>query len=373
MMRRAHAIDRVMFYPLAGVGERAVSLRRWLLEVLIEDRGEVALTEARHDDDDGLARVLFPPGHLQRCFDRRAGGNPDEEPFARCHLAGPGHGGFGVDVDDLVVNGGVENFGHEVRPETLDLVRSGFPAVEDGGFRRFDGNDLYVGLAFLEYLAHTGDGAAGADSRDDDVDRAVRVPPDLLRGGLAVDLRVRFVRELPGEDRTGALRRDLLRAGHRTLHPLRTRREHEFRSEGAQQSLALLGHRFRHREHDLVPARRADEGEGDPRVPTRRLNDRATGLKITGRLACITNRHTDAVLHAVRRVIEFEFRQHGGVDSLGYFVQAYERGVTYEIGSVFIDSGHGTGSFLELQGAELDRAFQPLNRRLARGAMVSNT
>src|SRR5690625_256605 len=373
MMRRAHVIDRVTFCPPAGMGERAVSLRRCLREVLIEDRGEVTLTEARHDDDDRLACVLLPSGHLQRRLDRRAGGDPDEQPFARRDFAGAGDGGFRVDVDDLVVDRGVENLRHEVRPEPLDLVRSGFSAVEDGGFRRLDGNDLDIGLTFLEYLAHTGDGAAGADSRDDDVDRAVRVPPDLLRGGLAVDLRVRFVRELPGEDRARSFGGDLLRAGHRTLHPLRTRREHELRSEGAQQGLALLGHRVRHREHDRVPARRAHEGEGAPRVPTRRLDDRATGLKITGRLGCINSCHTDAVLHAVRRVIELEFRQHGGVDSLGYFVQAYERGVTYEIGSVFIDSGHGTGSFLELQGAELDRAFQPLNRRLARGAMVSNT
>src|SRR5699024_8627168 len=138
-------------------------LSRWLLEVLVQDRGEVTLTEARHDDDDGLARVLLPPGHLQRSFDRRARGNPDEQSLARRDFARPGHGGFTVDVDDLVVDGGVEDLRHEVRPESLDLVRSGFSAVEDRGFRRLDSDDLYAGLAFLEYLAHAGDGAAGAD------------------------------------------------------------------------------------------------------------------------------------------------------------------------------------------------------------------
>src|SRR5699024_12609473 len=130
--------DRVMFCPLAGGSERAVSLRRWLLEVLVEDRGEVTLAEARHDDDDRLARVLLPPGHLQRSFDRRARGNPDEQPLRRRDFAGPGDGGFTVDVDDLVVDGGVEDLRHEVRPESLVLVRPGLPAVEDGGFLRLD-------------------------------------------------------------------------------------------------------------------------------------------------------------------------------------------------------------------------------------------
>src|SRR5699024_4037346 len=146
-----------------------------------------------------------PPGHLQRSFARRARGNPDEQSLARRDFARPGHGGFTVDVDDLVVDGGVEDLRHEVRPESLDLVRSGFSAVEDRGFRRLDSDDLYAGLAFLEYLAHAGDGAAGADPGDDDVDGAVGVPPDLFRGGLAVHLGGRFVRQLTAEDRARVL------------------------------------------------------------------------------------------------------------------------------------------------------------------------
>ena len=46
------------------------------------------------------------------------------------------------------------------------------------------------------HLAHAGDGAAGADAGDEDVDLAVGVAPDLLGGGVAVDLRVGRVLEL---------------------------------------------------------------------------------------------------------------------------------------------------------------------------------
>ena len=61
---------------------------------------------------------------------------------------------------------------------------------------RLDGDALEAGLARLDHLAHAGDGAAGADAGDQDVDLAVGVAPDLLGGGPAVDLRVGRVLEL---------------------------------------------------------------------------------------------------------------------------------------------------------------------------------
>ena len=128
------------------------------------------------------------------------GRDADEQALLGGGPAGPLHRGLGVDVDDLVVDRRVEDLGDEVGADALDLVRAGRAAVEDRRLLRLDGDDLHVGLARLEDLADAGDGAAGADAGDEDVDLAVGVLPDLLGGGLAVDLRVRLVGELAGQD-----------------------------------------------------------------------------------------------------------------------------------------------------------------------------
>src|SRR6185312_2248981 len=61
---------------------------------------------------------------------------------------------------------------------------------------RLDRHHPHRGLALLEHLPDAGDGAAGADAADHDVDPTVGVPPDLLRGGAPVNLGIGRVREL---------------------------------------------------------------------------------------------------------------------------------------------------------------------------------
>ena len=104
----------------------------------------------------------------------------------------------GVDVDDLVVDGGVEDLRDEVGADALDLVRAGRSTVEDRRLGRLDGDDLDTRLAGLEHLADSGDRATGADARDDDVDPTIGVGPDLLGRRAAVGLGVRGVGELAG-------------------------------------------------------------------------------------------------------------------------------------------------------------------------------
>src|SRR5664279_3760680 len=95
--------------------------------------------------------------------------------------------------------------------------------VEDRGLGRLDPDDLDARLARLQHLPDTGDGPAGADTGHQDVHSTVGVVPDLLGRGAAVDLRVGLVFELPGQDRTRSLLRDLLRLVHTALHAHRTR------------------------------------------------------------------------------------------------------------------------------------------------------
>src|SRR6478735_7001947 len=204
----------VLMHELLGVIDVQ---RRSVDETLEEDGGQVALTERGDDDDDRLALVLLALGHLDGGRDGSARADADEQTLLRRGAAGPLHGRLGVDVDDLR---------DEVGAEALDLVGAGLATVEDRGLRRLDGDDLHAGLAGLEDLADTRDGAARADAGDDDVDLAVGVLPDLFGRGLAVDLRVGLVGELPGQD-APTLGGDLLGLGHRALHAQRALGEDE--------------------------------------------------------------------------------------------------------------------------------------------------
>src|SRR6478735_4397012 len=298
-------------------------------ETLEQDGGEVALAEARDDDDDGLAGVLGPGGHLVGGGERGAGGDAHEQALLDGGTAGPLHRGLGIDVDHLVVDGRVEDLGNEVGADALDLVRAGGAAVEDRGLLGLDGDDLHAGFAGLEHLADTGDGATGADAGDDDVDLAVGVLPDLLGGGPAVDLRVRDVGELAGQHGTLALGDDLLGLGDGALHPEGGVGEDQLSTVGAQQCAPLLAHRLRHREH---------HGQGDAGVARGGLDDRAAGLQVTGGLRRVDDRDTDAVLHRARRAVELELGGNDGVP-VDDPVEPDERGVADGLGHV-VEDGH---------------------------------
>ena len=205
---------------------------------------------------------------------------PTSRPSSRGGAAGDLDGRLGVDVDDLVVDRGVEDLGDEVGADALDLVRAGGAAVEDRRLGRLDADDLHAGLAGLEHLADAGDGAAGADAGDEDVDLAVGVGPDLLGGGRAVDLGVGLVGELAGQDGARTLGDDLVGTVDRAAHALGARRQDELRAERAQQRAALLRHGLRHGQDDVVAAGRTDERERDARVAAGRLDDRAARLEL---------------------------------------------------------------------------------------------
>src|SRR5665647_452653 len=275
-----------------------------------EDGGQVSLTEGRDDHHDELARVLGPAGNLVGCRECSAGREADQQPLFLRGTTSPLDGRLGVDVDDLVVYPTVEDLGHEVRTDALDLVRAGSTAVKDCGLLWLNANDLDHGVAGLEDLADAGDGATCADSGDEDVDRAVGVLPDLFCGGLAVDPWIGLIRELTGKDGP-TLGGDLLGPGYGALHPLGPWGEDELGAICPQQRLALLAHRLGHGEHDVVSTGGTHHRERDTGVATGRLHDGPARLELAGPLGSVNDRHPDAVLHGAGRVVELELRGDG--------------------------------------------------------------
>src|SRR5579864_967001 len=162
-----------------------------LLVSLGEKRSrEITLAEIWQHDDEELASVLGSAGDLDRARDGGAGGDAAQDPlFARepaRHLERlvVTHG------NDLVDDLDVQVLGDEPRAEALKLVRAGLQGLAPAGLtdhRRADwleGDNVHARFAALQDLTAAGDGAAGPDAGNQDVNLPVGVAPDLLGGRL---------------------------------------------------------------------------------------------------------------------------------------------------------------------------------------------
>src|SRR5205807_5389768 len=108
-------------------------------------------------------------------------------------------------ADDFIVDFRVQHLWDETGAEALELVGTGLATREDGRGIRLDRDDFHGGLARFQDFADARDRSAGADARDDDVNLAVGITPDLFRRRFPVDGRIRRIGELLEDDGAGNL------------------------------------------------------------------------------------------------------------------------------------------------------------------------
>ena len=312
-----------------------------LAQMLVERRREVALAGIGDDHDDAGAGRFWPGRDLQGRPDGGARRHPREDSLVRRELARDADRVVELDVEDLVDDAAVQDVRHEVRADALDAVAAGPSLGQHGGVLGLDECDPHVGVSLFEHLADACDRAAGPRSRDEPVDAALGVAPDLLGGRAAVDLGIGGMLELTREDRPGRLGDDALRRLDRLGHALVRVGEDELGAVRLEQSAALLRHRGGHREDDLVAARRADEGERDARVAARRLDDRAARLELAGRFGRGDEGDSEAVLDARAGVVELELHEDLGAEPRRQAVEPHERSVAEGGRDVGMDAGQG--------------------------------
>mmetsp|Transcript_4154 Transcript_4154/g.10641 ORF Transcript_4154/g.10641 Transcript_4154/m.10641 type:complete len:417 (+) Transcript_4154:161-1411(+) len=325
-----------------------------------EDGGEVPLAKGRDDARDELAGVLWPLGQLQGRRHRRAAADPHEEALLQRQPARHGHRVVAAHLHHLVDQVRVQNAGNESSANPLDLVRARSSAGKDGRLGRLHRHHLHVLLLRLEVPARAGDGAASADTADENVHVSRRVLPNLRPGRLVVDLRVRRVLELLKHVGVLGAAGDGLGLLDGALHALGRVSQDEVGAKGLEEDAALHGHGRGHGEDELVPERGRDEGEADARVPARGLHQRRLAggdLPLTLRL--VDHVEGDAVLDGVARVHGLELGRDGAAAALADLVEEDQRGLADELGDVVRDvkARHGPA------GAGRHRA-EPVGREL---------
>ena len=94
-------------------------------------------------------------------------------------------------------------------------------------------------------------------------------------------------------------------AGYRAWHTLRPRCQHNLCTQHTQQHAALDGHRFWHRQNELITLGGTDEGQRNAGVAGSRLDDDAALPDLTIALGGFDHRLTDAILDTGEGVKEF--------------------------------------------------------------------
>src|SRR6266540_315939 len=215
--------------PIRGSGQLSPHLR---LRLGSQRRAQVAFARGRQDGDDDLAFVFGALGDFECGDDVRAGGNADEKALFLRQPAGHRKGVVVADLDALgdlraaflILQ--VKVFRHEPGAGALNFMGAGLDRLAREGLRnnrrilRLDGDGLEAGSAGMDDFVTAGNGAAGAHGGHENVDLAIRVAPEFLGGGLAVDFRVRRILELLGNPRVRRFLGELFGASNGPLHAL---------------------------------------------------------------------------------------------------------------------------------------------------------
>src|SRR4029077_7879716 len=175
-----------------------------------QDTAQVAFTETRKHHYDQLPGIFRTLADLDGGEDGGPGGDAHEQAFFDGETPGHEDGVFAGDLDDLGNVVGAEDFGNEAGADALNFMRAGSATRKDCAFFRFDCDGLEARLFRTDVFGHAGDGAAGADTGDEDIDLAVGVFPDFRAGGFEVNLRVCGIGELLQHVAIGRLRKNLV-------------------------------------------------------------------------------------------------------------------------------------------------------------------
>ena len=215
---------------------------------------------------------------------------------------------------------------------------------DDRGILRLNCDGLEGRLAPLEHFTTAGQGATGAHGRDQNINLALGVFPNLLRRSLPMDVGVGGVVELLRDPGARSIFRQLLGFGDGPFHPFSARRQDQLGPEHCQQRTALERHCLGHGENDLVALGGRHESQRYAGIAARRLNDNGVLLEYPPLLRIFNHGHADAVLHTAERIKELALEQNGGWHPVRDLVQAHQRRMTDRFDDIVVYSTHRVSS-----------------------------
>ena len=283
----------------------------------IEHLGQIFRAGIADQADDPLRRRLGA-AIAQRRRQQRARGGAGEHALGAQQFA---RGGEALGVGNREGLGDQREIGirrHEVLADAFDRPASRLrhsAGLDIGRKHRALGigeDHRGLGRRLPHEPADAGQRAAGADADHDGVDVAVHLAQDFRAGRRLVRPRIGRIGELVDEDRAGRAARD--RLGHvlivvgMALADVRARGD-DLGAHGLGVQHLLPRHLVGHDQQRAIALAAAHQGEPEPGIAGRRLDDRAAGLELAVGLRRLDHRARRPVLERAGRVRALELEK----------------------------------------------------------------
>ena len=213
---------------------------------------------------------------------------------------------------------------------------------KDGGGGGLDGDNLHVGVLRFKELASAGQRPASANARDEDINLAVGVFPDLGTGGCLVCGGVGGVGELTGNERVLDFGMQLIGFLDGAAHALRSVGQNQLGSVCLHELAALDGHGLGHHDDDAHAAGGGKRGQADAGVSGRGLDQDGVFVDLACCLRAVKESFRDAVLDGACGIHHLYLAEDGCVQAVVLLeVRKFkQRGVSDKLVNAFAD-GHG--------------------------------
>src|SRR3984885_15861617 len=211
-----------------------------------------------------------------------------------------------MDRDNLVARLTIESFGNEGHANSVHLMVTPRSPLQYRalGFHRHGENSRVL---LLEKASDTRKSAAGSDTGDKGVDAPFHLLPQFVGGGGMVVVGIRAILELQCSKAARSFFSHGAATANSPCHGLFLRSADHGGAKAPHEDAFLLRKAFRHKKNHLVAAMHANQGQPNPGIPGRCLNDGSTWLQQTATLCVQNHAQRGPVLDAAPGIEELEF------------------------------------------------------------------
>ena len=323
----------MLLSPLVGFPTKKTA------ELRAESGGKILVAAVGEDGDDFASRLDFAAfGEFDDGRDVCAAGDADGEAVTLDEVAGGCDSVGGFDADDVIEEAQVEDFWDESGADALDAVRAGLDGLvvkllaDNGRGCGLNGDGLDRLGELLEVFGQTGDGAAGADACDDEIDVVTEDFGDFGCSCLEMRADVGGVRELEWQEVFARIFVDeTLCFGDGAFHAGAARGEDEFGTVDGDELAALDAHGVGHHDFNRNTEAGADRCKANARVAAGRLDNRdiaGTGFEDTALNGILNHVPRDTVFDAAGRICALLLDIDIRANEFGYANQACQRCVS---------------------------------------------
>ena len=178
---------------------------------------------------------------------------------------------------------------------------------------RFHGINFYSRIFCFQILPGTGQSSARTYARNQNIDFAIGILPDLRAGGKLVVRRIGGVLKLLGNEGTGILFLKFKSFGNSPFHSVCACSQHDFRTVSRCKFTAFNTHGFRHGQNKFITSDRCHKCQTNTGVAAGWLNDQRPRFQQTALFGSLDHGKCDPVFDGTTWIEKFHLGDNFGM------------------------------------------------------------